>query len=92
VQVTLALRHGAPAVGRPSHRVGGRLTRTDIREPPTVGRVRLGDGRLRLAGRSVNKQCRVHERSADGAWSPEKAFGATSLSSGPALAASAAWS
>jgi hypothetical protein len=83
------LRRGKVEDHRASYHVSGSVKRTDIHEPPTLGLVRLDDKRLRLCGRSTGKRVWVHERSTAGKWGFNTALGATALSSGVALAASA---
>jgi hypothetical protein len=75
--------------GRATYRVAGSLKRLDIQEPPTIGLVRFHDGRLRIYGRSVNKNIYYHERTASGQWRPNTRVGSGEFSSGPAVAASA---
>ena len=87
--IEVQLRRGSVEQNRASYHISGNVKRTDIREPPTIGLVRLNDKRLRLCGRTVEKRAWLHERSAAGDWGPETALGATALSSGVALAASA---
>ncbi|OKH76916.1 hypothetical protein EB73_01975 [Mycobacterium sp. SWH-M3] len=72
--------------GKVRSRLTGVVERTDIREPPTIGLACLGDGRLRIYGRSAGKRAFTHERSATGVWGSASALGDTALSSGVTVA------
>lgn len=87
--IEVQLRRGSIDDRRASYHVSGSVKRTDIQEPPTLGLVRLDDKRLRLCGRSAGKKAFIHERSTAGKWGFNTALGATALSSGVAIAASA---
>jgi hypothetical protein len=51
--------------------------------------VRLGDGRVRLVGRSTGERVWLHDRDTEGVWSESnRGVGTGVLSSGPAAAAS----
>lgn len=72
--------------GKVRSRLTGVVERTDIHEPPTIGLACLGDGRLRICGRSAGKRAFTHERSATGVWGSASALGDTALSSGVTVA------